>query len=469
MRRNLCLELADSQAIAEAALQQARQRGGGISVAVVDGGGQLLLALRLDGAAPVSAEAALAKARLAALSGKASASFEEAINGPRPALAQLTGAISQPAAAMTGGLPLIAGGQCIGAIGVSGRTPPEDGAIAAAGVAAFASRCNASQGPQILGFGFTCRNAAASAEFYQAQLGFRLLSDQTLGLGGYGALLGLPQARLRRIELAVGEERLELLEVLDPGPNQRPGQALPADSRSCDLWFQHLCLVVSEMDQAVAGIEALIAAGRLSAISRQPQRLPQSNPSAGGIVAFKFRDPDGHALELLQFPANRGAARWHAAGGSPDTLHLGIDHSAIAISDSAISGRFYGELLGLTLPPPGLNIGPEQDGLDGLEDTRVAINPYRCSEGPGLEGLAYRAPNLGRPMPADHRSQDLSHWRTRLAIPDLEAILQRLPAYGGKALGNPVALEAEEAESLRFSRGVSVVDPDGHVLQLVER
>ena len=140
MRLDPCLELADSQAIADAALAQARSLGGGVSVAVVDGGGQVLLALRLDGASPVSAEAALAKARLAALSGKSSASFEEAINGSRPALAQLTAAISQPAAAMAGGLPLIVDGRCIGAIGVSGRTPPEDAAIAAAGVAALEIR-----------------------------------------------------------------------------------------------------------------------------------------------------------------------------------------------------------------------------------------------------------------------------------------------------------------------------------------
>lgn len=467
MRLAPSLELNDSQAILDAALTHARRLGGGVSVAVVDGGGQLLLALRLDGAAPVSAEAALAKARLAALSGKASATFEEAINGPRPALGQLTAAISQPAAAMAGGLPLITAGRCIGAVGVSGRTPTEDGSIAAAGVVAFEDRCRKNLGPEILGFSLTCRDVGASAAFYLQHLGFEQRSEQHLGPGAYGKLLGLPEARLRRIELSLGKERLELLEVVDPGPGQRPGRPLQADSRSCDLWFQHLCLVVSDLDRVAAGLTPLIAGGRLATISCAPQRLPQSNPSAGGIIAFKFRDPDGHALELLQFPPQRGEARWHTTGPEKELL-LGIDHSAIAISDAAISGRFYGELLGLTLPPPGLNVGSEQDRLDGLHDTVVAIHPFRCGEGPGLEGLAYRAPNVGRPMPADHRCQDLSHWRTRLSIGNLDAALEQLPAYGGHAVGELVTLEDEAAESLGFRRGVNVLDPDGHALQLVE-
>ena len=467
MRHDPSLELADCRALSDAALERARQLGGGVSVAVVDGGGQLLLALRLDDASPVSAEAALAKGRLAALSGKASASFEDAINRNRPALAQLTTAISQPAAAMAGGLPLMVAGRCIGAIGVSGRTPSEDGAIATAGVAAFEERCRALDRPRILSFGFTCRDAGASASFLQNQLGFQLVGEQRFGPGAYGALLGLPQAQLRRIELSLGDERLELLEVEDPGPGQPAGRPLPAGSRSCDLWFQHLCLVVSDIAQATAGVEALIRDGSLEAISDGPQRLPDDNPTAGGILAFKFRDPDGHALELLQFPPDKGDSHWRARAASGRLL-LGIDHSAIAISDAAVSGCFYGELLGLTVRPPGLNSGREQDRLDGLSDTTVAINPYRCRQGPGLEGLAYRTPNLGRSLPDVQRTQDLSHWHTRMAISDLDGVLERLLVHGGRIASEPVTLDAETTALLGFRRGAGVLDPDGHHLQLVE-
>jgi hypothetical protein len=62
-------------------------------------------------------------------------------------------------------------------------------------------------------------------------------------------LLGLPQAQLRRSALEIGDEQLELLEVIDPGLDQPPGKELPADSRSCDLWFEHLGLVVSDIDR----------------------------------------------------------------------------------------------------------------------------------------------------------------------------------------------------------------------------
>ncbi|MCX5947169.1 MAG: heme-binding protein [Cyanobacteria bacterium] len=81
--------------------------------------------------------AALAKARLAAFNGKPTEAMEAAINGERPALMQLSGAMGEPSLAMAGGLPLLALGVCLGAVGVSGMTPDLDGAIAAAGAAAL--------------------------------------------------------------------------------------------------------------------------------------------------------------------------------------------------------------------------------------------------------------------------------------------------------------------------------------------
>ncbi len=65
--------------------------------------------------------------------------------------------------------------------------------------------------------------------------------------------------------------------------------------------------------------------------SSGPQRLPDWNKNAGGIRAFYFRDPDGHPLEILQFPADKGNPKWHDANGR---LFLGIDHTAIVISDT---------------------------------------------------------------------------------------------------------------------------------------
>ena len=98
--------------------------------------------------------------------------------------------------------------------------------------------------------------------------------------------------------LHLGSEKIELI--------QRAGRPIPADSRSNDLWFQHLAIVVSDIDKAYAAVRR---AGAMP-ISRQPQLLPAWNPNAGGISAVYFRDPDGHPLELIQFPPDKGEPRW---------------------------------------------------------------------------------------------------------------------------------------------------------------
>jgi glc operon protein GlcG len=135
MRLISLLELDDCRAIVTAAQVEADRRGAVVSLAVVDSGGHPLLLERRDGASPASVEAALAKARMAALNGKPTEAMEAAINGERPALMQLSGAMGEPTLAMAGGVPLLHEGICLGAIGVSGMTPDVDGAIAAAGVA----------------------------------------------------------------------------------------------------------------------------------------------------------------------------------------------------------------------------------------------------------------------------------------------------------------------------------------------
>jgi glc operon protein GlcG len=146
MRTVSLLELADARRIAAAAQAEADRRGAVVSVTVVDGGGHPLLLERCDGASPASAAAALGKARMAAINGKATADLEAAINGPRPALLQLAGLLGEPAAAMAGGLPLLHDGHCLGAIGISGMTPEVDASIAAAGVSALPVSGSGEQG-----------------------------------------------------------------------------------------------------------------------------------------------------------------------------------------------------------------------------------------------------------------------------------------------------------------------------------
>ena len=139
MRTIAALELADCRRIAAAAEAMAAQHQAAVSLAICDAGGHPLLVERLDGASPSSTAVAMAKARMAALNGKATADQEAAINGERPALLQLAGVFKEGAVAMGGGLPLVHNGTCIGAVGVSGMTPDLDGAIAAAAAAALHS------------------------------------------------------------------------------------------------------------------------------------------------------------------------------------------------------------------------------------------------------------------------------------------------------------------------------------------
>lgn len=342
--------------------------------------------------------------------------------------------------------------------------------------------------PHLEAVSFSCADAEACAAFFCSQLGCRRLDAIHPG-AAYASLIGLPGAQLKLVRLALGQERLELLEVLELAPGQRPGRPFAADSRSNDRWFQHICIVVRDLAQASAPLRRLIANGSLQAISDAPQRLPDWNSAAAGIEAFKLHSPEGHCLELLHFPPGKGEARWHsgsdsaspANGTSPDPsdtdptgLFLGIDHSAIGVADTARSCRFYDQLLGLRLGGDGVNHGPEQDGLDGLAGTRVRISSHRCPSGAGIECLDYRRPTGGRAMPSDLAPQDRAHGQLRLLLGQdprqLEAIAARLEAYGGRLISPGVArLPEPEAQQLGFQAGLQVSDPDGHRLQLVVR
>jgi catechol 2,3-dioxygenase-like lactoylglutathione lyase family enzyme len=320
--------------------------------------------------------------------------------------------------------------------------------------------------PHIDSIGFTTADAEATAGFFADCLGFQRSGEPLLVDGGpYSDLVGLPGARFRLQRLTIGAEVLELTEVLDPGPGARPGRPIPADSRSNDCWFQHSCLVVNSMEAALEGLQPAFASGRITPISSAPQRLPDWNTAAAGIVAYKFHDPEGHPLELLQFPPDKGEARWHVEAPGP---LLGIDHSAIGIADTAASCRFYRELLGLSAGGDGVNSGPEQDGLDGLADTQVHITGHRCPTGAGVECLDYREPTGGRPMPADQGIQDLAHWQLRLRVADLEAIATQLVAFGGRLMSPGIVELGDQAGLIGATRALQLADPDGHQLQLLQ-
>ena len=293
---------------------------------------------------------------------------------------------------------------------------------------------------------------ARSRAFFE-MLGFSPAREEELSGPDEDARTGVRGSRVRRLELTLGTERVALLEFAQP----LGGRAVPRDTHGNDLWFQHVAIVVSDMDRAYAWLRA----HHVAHVSSGPQTLPRWNHAAAGIQAFYFADPDGHTLELIHFPKGKGDPRWQSAASCKRTprercLFLGIDHTAIAVEDTDQSLEFYRDRLGLRVAGMSENYGPEQEHLNGVFGARLRITALRAASGPGIELLEYLAPRGGRPMPADVRPNDLFHWQVSVESADVPAVIAAAQATGGRTVS-----QASPAVAL-------VRDRDGHAL-LVER
>ena len=302
--------------------------------------------------------------------------------------------------------------------------------------------------------GITVSDLDAAASFYCDVLGFERVSEHEVAGEDWERLQAVFGLRMRVARLRLGDEEIELSEYLAPR-----GRPMPQDSRADDHWFQHVAIVVRDLDRAYR----LLRMHRVEHASPGPQRLPDWNPAAGGIRAFYFRDPDGHFLELIQFPPGKGDPRWHAPG---DALFLGIDHTAIVVADTDASLRFYRDGLGLRLAGTSENHGPEQERLNGVFGARLLITTLRAPRGPGIELLEYLAPRRGRPRPADARANDLLFWQTDLVVGDVPSVSRRLRSAGAVWLSpGPVDVAGG---GHGFARGLLIADPDGHAMRVVE-
>jgi catechol 2,3-dioxygenase-like lactoylglutathione lyase family enzyme len=197
--------------------------------------------------------------------------------------------------------------------------------------------------------------------------------------------------------------------------------------------------------------------------STGPQTLPAWNPNAGGISAFYFRDPDGHFLEILHFPPDKGNPKWHRP---TDRLFLGIDHTAIVVRDTEASLRLYRDTLGFVVAGGAENYGTEQEHLNNVFGARLRITSLKPPAGPSIEFLEYLAPRDGRATPPDLKANDLAHWQTRLTLTGgpLEAFA---PSEAGWNWISPGAVTLSDPR-FSFTKGVLVRDPDGHALELTE-
>jgi catechol 2,3-dioxygenase-like lactoylglutathione lyase family enzyme len=303
--------------------------------------------------------------------------------------------------------------------------------------------------------GMTVGNVERSIAFYPDVLGFEKVSDVEVLGEDYERLQGIFGLRMHIVRMRLGGETIELTEYLTPR-----GRPIPVDSRSHDRWFQHIAIIVTDMDRAYAWLRQ----HQVEHASPAPQRLPDWNVNAGGIRAFYFKDPDGHPLEILWFPRGKGDPKWQRPS---DRLFLGIDHTAIVVSDTARSLRCYRDTLGLRVAGESENYGPEQERLNNVFGARLRITALRASDGPGVEFLEYLTPRDGRAVPpADARANDLAHWQTTLVSQDIEAVARGIRGSSCAMLSSGVVAPADRA--LWFTKGLLLRDRDGHALAVVQ-
>lgn len=291
-----------------------------------------------------------------------------------------------------------------------------------------------------------------SADFYSRVLTFEKVSDREVVGDEVEHLFGVFGARVRLVEMKLGDESIELAQFLAPR-----GRPIPVDSRSNDLWFQHIAIIVSDMDRAYG----ILRQNKVEFASSGPQRLPDWNKNAGGIQAFYFKDPDEHPIEILCFPEGRGDPKWHRPG---DRVFLGIDHTAIAVSDTDSSLKFYKALLGLRVAGESENYGTEQEHLNNVFGAHLRITSLRASTGPGIELLEYLSPRDGRTFPTDEHANDLVHRETIVWVQDVDAAVLDLNAAQVKFVSSGLVVNQKKA--LEFGKALLVRDPDGHAVEI---
>jgi catechol 2,3-dioxygenase-like lactoylglutathione lyase family enzyme len=249
--------------------------------------------------------------------------------------------------------------------------------------------------------GVTVADINRSVDFFTKVLDFDRVADEEVAGPATEQQTGIFGARVRNARLRLGDEEIELTQFLAAS---QPGRPVPPDSRSNDRWFQHIAIVTSDIDAAYRRLRHF----DVHHASTGPQRLPEWNKSAGGIAAFYFKDPDDHVLEVISFPPGKGDPRWESRRG----LFLGIDHTAIVVTDTNASLAFYRDRLRLRAAGGSENYGDEQAHLNNVEGAHLRITTLRASAGPGVELLEYLTPRNGRPFPPAAKPNDLFHWQT---------------------------------------------------------
>jgi len=294
-----------------------------------------------------------------------------------------------------------------------------------------------------------------SVDFYTSVLTFEKVNQTDRSGPEFDRLYGVPNTHVRVVDLKLGDESIGLMQFLGAA-----GAPVPTDARSNDLSFQHVAIIVSDMTRAFE----VLRQNHVQYISSYPQALPDWNPNAAGIKAFYFQDLDGHPLEVLQFPPGKGDPKWQRANGK---LFLGIDHTAIAVSNTDASLAFYSKLLGMRVAGESDNYGFEQEHLNNVFGAHLRITALRSPSGIGVEFLNYLTPRGGRPASADASPTDIDHHETVIVVDDLAGLDAQLHAHNFSGIS--VKQITDSRLLFNASRAELVRDPDGHFLLLLQR
>jgi catechol 2,3-dioxygenase-like lactoylglutathione lyase family enzyme len=277
-----------------------------------------------------------------------------------------------------------------------------------------------------------CGNPDATAVFYQEALGFRR-SDRDINI-----TTGLPNS----VRLQLGRQEIALV-------GSKVGRRYPVNVAGWSPLFQHIAIVVSDMSSAYTRLATIRGWAPIS--SSGPQLLPAAS---GGVSAFKFRDPEGHPLELIAFRAGAVPMQWQM---NADRCWLGIDHSAISVSNTTRSVIFY-QGLGLHRSGGSLNVGPEQAKLDGISDAVVEVTALVPAHStPHVELLRYRGNFDRRVQP--QAVNDVTATKLVFSVENRAAVDALCARYTQALLSDPARSEGN------IHRGF-LHDPDGHLICL---
>ena len=286
-----------------------------------------------------------------------------------------------------------------------------------------------------------------SIAFYSTVLFFEKVSDVETTGPEIESLFGASD-RVRVVTMSLGAERIELVH---DGVRRPIAANAPDSGRSSE----HIAIVVNDLDQALLWLRRNHVAETAPA--------PDRNPSAGGVRTLSIADPDGHALEILQFQAGKGDARWQRPS---DRVFLGIDHASVVVGDTETSLRFYRDLLGFRVVGGSESAaGTDQEIMNDGPGARARVTTLRAAKGPAIQLLEFHGRRDTRPSTRD-AGDDRAGRRTVLITADAGAAASKLGNASGRA--RPAVVSLADAP-LGFRRGFAAEDPDGNRIQLRSR